>query len=90
MITIKILFLLTISFLMIASTQYVFAGGPSDAESCYDNGYRHGMDKPFEVNTNKMCERFSDDGKNPYYEGFIDGCKSVEGNTEEICENATD
>jgi hypothetical protein len=25
-----------------------------------------------------------------YYEGFIDGCTSVEGNTREVCESATD
>lgn len=38
------------------------------------------------------CERFRDDnyGKNSYYEGFIYGRKSVEGNTEEICESAID
>ena len=72
--------------------QYVFAGGPSTIEACYDNGYRQGQDDPFDRGNYDSCERFrsDNDGKNPYYEGFIDGCRSVEGNTEEICESATD
>ncbi len=27
---------------------------------------------------------------NRYYQGFIDGCMSVEGNTREVCESSTD
>lgn len=71
--------------------QYAYAGGPSTIEACYDNGYSQSQDDPFDRNYDP-CERFHDinDGKNAYYEGFIDGCKSVEGNTEEICESITD
>jgi hypothetical protein len=84
--------LLTILVLMISPLhQFVFAGGPSTIETCYDNGYRQGQDDPFDRGDYDSCERFRDDnnGENPY-EGFIDGCKSVDGNTEEICESATD
>jgi hypothetical protein len=72
--------------------QYVSAGGSSTIEACYNNGYRQGQDDPFDGGNYDSCEKFreSNEGKNPYYEGFIDGCKSVEGNTEEICESATD
>ena len=55
--------------------------------------YRQGQDKPFQRGNFDSSERFRDeynDGKNPYHEGFIVGCKSVEGNTEEICKSATD
>lgn len=74
----------------------VYAGGPDTAEACYDQG----REKPFQRGNYDACDRFRnafgdereayDGGKNPYYEGFIDGCKSVEGNTEEVCERATD
>lgn len=51
-----------------------------------------GQDDPFDRGNYDPCERFRDEynGKNPYYEGFVDGCRSVEGNTEKICESATD
>jgi hypothetical protein len=89
----RTIFLLMISVTMISLMhQYAFGGGPSTIEACYNNGYRQGQDDPFDGGNYDSCERFRDDnnGKNPYYEGFIDGCKSVEGNTEEICESATD
>jgi hypothetical protein len=69
-----------------------YAGGPDTSDNCYDLGYNQGQDKPFQRENYDSCERFRDEyyGNNPYYEGFMDGCKSVEDNTEEVCERATD
>ena len=36
-----------------------------------------------------MCEEVVG-GADAYYEGFIEGCMSVEGNTRDVCELATD
>jgi hypothetical protein len=83
---------------MISSVQqYVYAGGPEwdcddrydqipDACNCWHDGYIDGQDHPFDHDRNEECK----DKGNQYYEAFIQGCKSVEGNTEEICETATD
>ena len=51
--------------------------------SCYDRGIIDGEDHPFSQNTHSKC---GDD----YYQGFIQGCMSVEGNDKAICESATD
>lgn len=49
--------------------QYVFAGGPSTIEACYDNRYRQAQDDPSDRKNYDSCERFRDDnnGKNPYF-----------------------
>jgi len=51
--------------------------------SCYDRGFIDGEDYPFNQNTYERC---GDD----YYQGFLEGCMSVEGNDRDICESATD
>ncbi|MGA7367526.1 MAG: hypothetical protein WBX01_00215 [Nitrososphaeraceae archaeon] len=43
------------------------------------------MERPFKQYKFEDCERFSDDGRNPYYEGFIDGCMDAD-NSRETCE----
>lgn len=55
--------------------------------ACGNDGYKDGKDNPFDHDRNRECD-LSDD--NPYYEGFIRGCLTVEGNTRDICEGATD
>lgn len=55
-------------------------------QNCYDDGYRDGMNNPFNQDRNQGC----DDYGRAYYNGFIDGCVSVEGNTRETCESFTD
>jgi hypothetical protein len=35
-----------------------------------------------------MCEEVG--GADEYYDAFIEGCMSVEGNTRDVCEAATD
>jgi hypothetical protein len=54
--------------------------------SCYDDGYEDGKDHPHDKERSKGCREYS----NSYYLGFLAGCESVEGNTWEICESATD
>jgi hypothetical protein len=62
----------------------------SNAQDCYDAAYGDGQDFPFDQGANDFCRQFTDDQGNPYYTGFIDGCVSVQGNTLDICESATD
>jgi hypothetical protein len=62
----------------------------SNAQDCYDAAYRDGQDFPFDEGANDFCRQFTDDQGNPYYTGFIDGCMSIQGNTLDICESATD
>lgn len=51
--------------------------------SCHDKGYIDGQNRPFSHGTYNRC---GDD----YYQGFIEGCMSVQGNDRDICESATD
>jgi hypothetical protein len=51
--------------------------------SCYERGIIDGEDHPFNQRTYETC---GDD----YYQGFLQGCMSVEGNDRDICEYATD
>ncbi len=51
--------------------------------NCYKKGVSDGKDNPFNSETHEECGR-------DYYKGFIKGCLSVEGNTKDACESATD
>jgi hypothetical protein len=63
---------------------------PEDnAESCYDAGFDDGEKGPFNEATWDHCGD-EEGGDDAYYDGFIDGCMSVEGNTRDVCESATD
>ena len=66
----------------ISNVSLVGASNDEDV-SCYDRGYIDGEDNPFNQRTYDRC---GDD----YYQGFIQGCRSVEGNTRDTCESATD
>jgi hypothetical protein len=60
------------------------ANGSSESEiNCYEKGFRDGEEHPLNQNTYDDCGDL-------YYRGFIEGCISVEGNTMEACELATD
>jgi hypothetical protein len=64
-------------------------GGADWRNSCYDSGYRAGQDGPFSQPTYDHCgDEYN--GDDSYYDGFIDGCMSVSGNTMDVCESATD
>ena len=61
----------------------------SSEGGCYNVGYDDGRNGSFSE------DAFQDncgplDGDNRYYQGFIDGCMSVEGNTRDVCESVTD
>jgi hypothetical protein len=60
----------------------------SSSSSCYDAGYEDGRDNPFNHDTYDHCADSGEDDE--YYDGFIEGCMSIEGNTRDVCESATD
>ena len=53
---------------------------------CYDDGYEDGLDHPYDHERGNACNEYG----RAYHNGFINGCVTVKGNTEEICESATD
>lgn len=58
------------------------------SDKCYNSGYNDGQNGPFSQGTYDHCGEGN--GDDDYYSGFIDGCMSVEGNTRDVCESATD
>ncbi len=71
----------------VASPQvFVYASSSNNNNnevSCFDRGIVDGEDHPFSQQTYERC---GDD----YYQGYLQGCMSVEGNNRDICESATD
>ena len=64
------------------------AAKPDRLFACEADGYEAGRDGAFSQELYETCEEV--DGADAYYQGFIDGCMSVEGNTRDVCESATD
>ena len=60
----------------------------SGDSSCYNSGFNDGQMAHL-VNQHGICGD-EEGGDDAYYAGFIDGCISVEGNTRDVCESATD
>jgi hypothetical protein len=63
------------------------------APECWVDGYDDGLEKPFDVDRHNECKFDVEPSDNelccngrPYYEGFMYGCMSVEGNSKEDCE----
>lgn len=75
--------ILPILFLGISSNLSSVNASSAGEVSCYDRGIIDGEDHPFNQGTFDKC---GDD----YYKGFISGCLSVEGNSRDSCESATD
>jgi hypothetical protein len=65
-----------------------FASHGSSPTACEADGYEAGLDGPFSQELYETCAEVG--GADEYYDDFIEGCMSVEGNTREICESATD
>ena len=65
-----------------------FASHGSNAIACEADGYEAGRDDSFSQDLFDMCGEVV--GGADAYEGFIEGCMSVEGNTRDVCELATD
>jgi hypothetical protein len=55
----------------------------TDEASCEGDGLYDGKNNPFSQELYDMCG-------DTYYDAFIEGCMSVDGNTRNICESATD
>lgn len=58
-------------------------------ESCRAAGFEDGRNGPFNDATYDHCGDEAT-GDKAYLDGFVDGCMSVEGNTGDVCESATD
>jgi hypothetical protein len=80
--------LMAISLSLVTWGQAIANASEETASSCYDAGYDDGRNEPFNHDTYDHCADSREDGE--YYDGFIDGCMSVEGNTRRVCESATD
>jgi hypothetical protein len=64
--------------------------GSVSGDEWFDEGYEDGKDNPFSQDKYDECGGSQGAGNNAYYNGFVEGCLSVEGNTADICESATD
>jgi hypothetical protein len=64
-------------------TQNAFASHGTDEASCEGDGLYDGKNNPFSQELYDMCG-------DTYYQAFIEGCMSVEGNTRDVCESAAD
>jgi hypothetical protein len=65
---------------MMTATTNAFASHSIDPIACEGDG----KNNPFSQELFEMC------GGDTYYDAFIEGCMSVEGNSREDCESATD
>ena len=76
----------------VTAVLFLFSGtsttslGTEEEDDCFDIGYLDGRDHPFDHDKYEECKASA----SSYYDGFINGCMSVEGNTREICESAMD
>jgi hypothetical protein len=68
---------------MMTATTNAFASHSSDPIACEGDGLYDGKNNPFSQELFEMCG-------DTYYDAFIEGCMSVEGNSREDCESATD
>jgi hypothetical protein len=81
--------LAVVAIFSISMTANAFASHGSNAIACEADGYEAGRDDSFSQKLYETCEEVVG-GADAYYEGFIEGCMSVEGNTRDVCELATD
>ncbi len=75
--------LLPLLFMTITGTLTTVNASSDDIVSCYERGIIDGEDHPFNQRTYDNC-------RDRYYQGFIEGCMSVDGNSRDVCESATD
>jgi hypothetical protein len=91
--TIILLVLTSLSVPVVTSSATSEDNNSNDNESseggCYNVGYEDGQNGNFSEDAfQDNCGPLNSD--NRYYQGFIEGCMSVEGNTMGVCESATD
>ncbi|WP_458719999.1 hypothetical protein [Candidatus Nitrosocosmicus sp. R] len=75
--------LLPLLFMTTPGTLTTVNASSDDSVSCYERGIIDGEDHPFNQRTYDNC-------RDQYYQGFIEGCMSVDGNSRDLCESATD
>ena len=75
--------LLPLLFMTTTGTLTTVNASSDDSVSCYERGIIDGEDHPFNQITYDNC-------RDQYYQGFIEGCMSVDGNSRDVCESATD
>lgn len=82
---IKILLIMLLPLLLTSTTGAISTvnANSDNSVSCYERGVIDGEDHPFNQRTHGNCG-------DEYYQGFLYGCMSVEGNSKNICESATD
>jgi hypothetical protein len=56
----------------------------------YDRGYKDGQDRPINKQIRDDESGANEEYRSGYLDGFLDGCLSVEGNDEDICNSAMD
>jgi hypothetical protein len=83
MITKLITAIVIVLTLGVVQTTNVFASHSSSPTACEGDGLYDGKNGPFSQGLYEMCG-------DTYYEAFIEGCMSVEGNTRDDCKSATD
>lgn len=77
-----------VGIFLISTMVNVDASHGSSVIACEADGYEAGQDGSFSQELYEQCEEVG--GADAYYDAFIEGCMSVEGNTENVCEQATD
>ena len=83
---IEILTVITIVVIILTSVygySDAFASHGTDTASCQNDGLYDGKNNPFSQELFEMCG-------NTYHDAYIEGCMSVQGNTRDVCESATD
>jgi hypothetical protein len=71
------------SIAMIMGGQTAYGSHSSSPAACEGDGLETGQNGEFSQGLYEMCGEI-------YYDAFIEGCMSVEGNTRDVCESATD
>jgi hypothetical protein len=56
----------------------------------YDRGYKDGQNHPINEQIRDGKSGHNEEYRSGYLDGFLDGCLSVEGNDEDICNSAMD
>jgi hypothetical protein len=74
---------IAVIFATLSPLAVAYASHSADPIACEGDGLYDGKNNPFSQELHKMCG-------DTYYEAFIEGCMSVEGNTRDVCESATD
>lgn len=69
--------------MVITGTLTTVNASSDDSVSCYEHGIIYGEDHPFNQRTYDKC-------RDQYYQGVIEGCMSVHGNSRDLCESITD